>query len=78
MERMELPLFCVAARQDGVVPQQTALSAFDCWGGQDKHSLLVGDEEVPFAHADLFISRYSQERVFEPIANWLAERQELQ
>ena len=78
VERLALPLLCVAARQDGVVPQQTAQSAFDCWGGDDKQFLLVGDEETPFAHADLFISRYSQERVFEPIADWLAGRQELQ
>ncbi|MFC1708268.1 alpha/beta hydrolase [Planctomycetota bacterium] len=74
LPRVDRPLLCVVANGDGIVPAETCLSAFQQWGSQDKTVLVVGTAKLRFAHADLFISDYSQEHVFGPIAAWLAER----
>ncbi|MBL8604660.1 MAG: alpha/beta fold hydrolase [Myxococcales bacterium] len=68
----EHPLLCVLANADGVVPQATARSPFDQSGSRDKSLLVVGDPAHPYAHADLFIAREAEARVFEPIARFLA------
>jgi len=65
------PLLAIVANRDGIVPTAAATSAIDVFRAGDL--LAVGDDETWFAHADLFISRYSRERVFEPLARWLAE-----
>ncbi len=70
--RLTNPLFCVVARQDGVVPSATARSPFELSGASVKALLEVGDAELPHAHADLFLSREAESRVFEPLARWLA------
>ena len=69
-----VPLLSVVANADGIVPLASATSAHDRWGGGDRTIVTVGDSDRRFAHADLFISRFSEELVFEPIASWCEER----
>jgi pimeloyl-ACP methyl ester carboxylesterase len=65
-----IPLLCIAANRDGIVPVATATSALDHWGGPgDKH--IAGDKSRWFAHADLFINRRARVEVFEPLVDWL-------
>jgi pimeloyl-ACP methyl ester carboxylesterase len=66
------PLLCVVALQDGIVPVETARSPYVHSGAAVKALLEVGDAELPHAHADLFLSREAEARVFEPTAQWLA------
>ncbi len=74
VRRADLPLLCVIANADGIVPAETALSAFEEWGSADKQVLVVGDTNRRFAHADLFISNFSEELVFRPLADWFEAR----
>lgn len=66
------PLLIVLANADGIVPDGTALSAYELMGSSRKDILRVGTQAVPVAHADLFVSDISHEWVFEPLAKWLA------
>jgi pimeloyl-ACP methyl ester carboxylesterase len=75
LNELDLPFLCVIANADGVVPAETALSAYEEWGGDDKSVLVVGDSSRRFAHADLFISDFSEELVFAPIADWFVARE---
>lgn len=68
---VDLPLLAVIANADGIVPVDTALSGYERIGSGRKDILWVGDDDTPFAHADLFVSRHAQERVFDPLARWL-------
>ena len=68
------PLLCMLANADGIVPPKTALSAYDACGAETKDFLTVGTDRIKLAHADLFISRHSQELVFEPLASWLKKQ----
>jgi len=68
------PLLCVVANGDGVVPALTALSANEVASSKIKDTLVVGDENFHLAHADLFISKFSHEKVFSPLASWLAKQ----
>lgn len=74
MRRVQNPLLTVIANADGIVPEQTTLSAHHASGARTRDVLRVGDGSLRFAHADLFISRHSQQLVFEPIERWLAAR----
>jgi pimeloyl-ACP methyl ester carboxylesterase len=67
------PLLCVVASADGIVPRATAAYPFAQVGSSIRRVLEVGNEELRVAHADLFISRPAHERVFAPVARWLAE-----
>ncbi|QQR81860.1 MAG: alpha/beta fold hydrolase [Deltaproteobacteria bacterium] len=71
LKKVKNPLLCVLANADGIVPPMTALSAHEVIGSKVKDTLVVGTDELRFAHADLFISDYSHEMVFKPIAEWL-------
>lgn len=71
--RVVHPLLCVVANADGIVPAATALSGYHAIGSVYKDVLRVGDDATPYAHADLFVATGAQERVFEPIARWLAD-----
>lgn len=71
-EALTNPLLCVVALQDGIVPTETARSPFHHTGAAIKAMLEVGDDRLPHAHADLFLSREAEARVFEPVARWLA------
>lgn len=68
---IDLPLFCVAANADGIVPVETALSAAEIMGSSDIETLEVGDARNWFAHADLFINNEADTRVFGPLHSWL-------
>ncbi|MDB4930829.1 MAG: Polyhydroxyalkanoic acid synthase [Myxococcaceae bacterium] len=72
VEGLTNPLLCVVARQDGIVPVATARSPYVHSGTAVKAMLEVGEVERPHAHADLFLSREAEARVFEPLARWLS------
>ena len=75
IERMENPLLCVVAKDDGIVPEATSRDVYDRIGGRDRELLVVGgDRARPIAHADLFLSKGAEERIFTPIARFLLER----
>jgi pimeloyl-ACP methyl ester carboxylesterase len=69
------PFLCVLANQDGIVPKETARAVYDAIGSPDKALLEVGDRTHPMAHGDLFLANGAGERVFDPIADFLLERQ---
>lgn len=68
---IDLPLLCIVANRDGIVPPEAARSALSVFGERRRRELAVGDETTWFAHADLFISRHAQEKVFAPLAEFL-------
>jgi alpha-beta hydrolase superfamily lysophospholipase len=70
--RSDRRFLCVVANKDGIVPHAAAVSALEAF--RDGDLLAVGDDRTWFAHADLFISRPAQERVFEPLADWLSKQ----
>ncbi|MBX3227251.1 MAG: alpha/beta fold hydrolase [Labilithrix sp.] len=65
------PFLCVVANQDGIVLPVTARHTFDRIGSKHKEILFVGDDEMPVAHADLFLFKGAEERVFAPVADFL-------
>lgn len=75
MAELELPLLCVAANRDGIVPPENVASALDAFGTSDAEVLRVGDDDNWFAHADLFVNDEAEQRVFAPLATWLTSRQ---
>jgi pimeloyl-ACP methyl ester carboxylesterase len=66
------PLLCVIAKDDGIVPRRTAEFPYLTVTSPVRSLLEVGMQNNTVAHADLFVSNVAQERVFEPIAGWLA------
>jgi pimeloyl-ACP methyl ester carboxylesterase len=68
---VSLPVLCVLANRDGIVTPESALSIVDAIGTRDVTIMEIGDDTHWFAHADLFVSRLAQERVFAPLAKWL-------
>ena len=68
------PLLCVLANADGIVPPLTALSSHEVAKSVVKDTLVVGTEDLHYAHADLFLSHHSHVLVFQPIAHWLKMR----
>ncbi len=70
LEGIELPILCVLASGDGIVPPRTVTAIRDVAHGP-VDVLEVGDAQTPFAHADLFINDQALERVFEPLRAWL-------
>ena len=71
MRKIELPLLVVLSNKDGIVPEPTAMSAAEVWGGRDVEVLRVGDEDNWYAHANLFVADDAPDRVFTPIIRWL-------
>lgn len=72
--RLPNALLSVVAMGDGIVPPETARSAHNASRAEVREVLEVGSASLPIAHADLFISRVSEELVFEPLARWLARQ----
>jgi pimeloyl-ACP methyl ester carboxylesterase len=70
---IDRPLLCVLASHDGIVPRETALFPYHRVASARKAILEVGAPSLAVAHADLFVSNEAHERVFRPIASWLAE-----
>jgi poly(3-hydroxyalkanoate) synthetase len=68
------PLLTVVANGDGIVPPETALSGHQVIGSRVRDVLRAGTKEIPLAHADMFVSYYAQQWVFEPMADWLEAR----
>lgn len=71
---MTNPLLSFVAREDGIVPPETARWPHDSIGSTDKVLVEVGEPDTPIAHADLFVSRISHEKVFTPLARFLVDR----
>ncbi len=71
LRTMKNPLLCIVANQDGIVPPETARAVYDEIGSDIRELLSVGSVDWPVAHADLFLGRHAQERIFEPMARFL-------
>jgi pimeloyl-ACP methyl ester carboxylesterase len=69
------PLLCILANRDGVVPRSTAAFPFEQARSSSKTLLEVGTSRIAMAHADLFVSKESHERVFQPLSEWLAQHE---
>jgi pimeloyl-ACP methyl ester carboxylesterase len=69
LSRVDRPYLCIVANRDGIVPLDSAQSALSAFSRSE--SLVAGDDETWFAHADLFVSRPAQVRVFAPLVEWL-------
>jgi pimeloyl-ACP methyl ester carboxylesterase len=70
-----LPILCILANSDGIVPAEAAKSVCSIATGSCADVLEVGgDGDDWYAHADLFISERAQETVFEPMSQWLLEK----
>lgn len=72
LKKLELPILCLAANGDGIVPVDTASFPYEQAGSKDKGLLVVGTDQLRLAHADLFVSNQALETVFRPISEWLA------
>jgi pimeloyl-ACP methyl ester carboxylesterase len=70
--RLDLPLFCLTAAHDGIVPEATAAFPYHCSRAKEKQLRVVGTREMNMAHADLFVSNQAHKLVFDPMAEWLA------
>jgi pimeloyl-ACP methyl ester carboxylesterase len=73
LRRMEMPLLCVYANNDGIVPEETATFPYHQVGSAKRALLAVGTREIAMAHADMFISNEAHLRVFTPLAEWLSD-----
>jgi esterase/lipase len=71
---VDLPLLCIVAAHDGIVPRGTAEFSFHQMGTRDKQLLVVGDRQLAIAHADLFVATAAKHHVFDPIIAFLSER----
>jgi len=67
------PFLCVIANADGIVPQATAVFPYEISGAERKDIINVGDKNVKFAHADLYLNNHAQEMFFAPMVKWLKE-----
>lgn len=65
-----IPLLVVLSNRDGMVPERTAMSATEAWGGS-VDVLKVGDDRNWYAHANLFIADDARALVFDPMIAWL-------
>jgi len=65
------PLLCLIANSDGIVPPETVRFPLTIAKSNIKEELIVGNESIRFAHADLYISKYAQAMFFEPFSDWL-------
>jgi pimeloyl-ACP methyl ester carboxylesterase len=73
LPKMRHPFLCVVANDDGIVLPATSRHTFDMIGSSHKEILLVGDVEMPIGHADLFLCKGAQPRIFAPIADFLLD-----
>lgn len=79
MGDIEVPILCVVANNDLIVPEESVLSireAYDAERADEQIDVLhVGaDPEVSdewYAHADLFLGESAEHDVFRPMADWL-------
>jgi pimeloyl-ACP methyl ester carboxylesterase len=71
LPEMKNPFMCIVANNDGIVLPATARHTFEKIGSVQKEILFVGDTEMPIGHADLFLCKGGQTRIFAPIADFL-------
>ncbi len=71
LRQIDLPLMVVLSNRDGIVPEETAMTAKDAWGGNDIEILRVGTDDNWYAHANLFIADDCPQLVFEHLIRWL-------
>jgi pimeloyl-ACP methyl ester carboxylesterase len=71
LPELQHPFMCVVANDDGIVLPETSRHTFDVIGSSTKKLLVVGEPEMPIAHADLFVCTGAQERIFAPVADFL-------
>lgn len=71
LPEMKHPFMCVVANDDGIVLPATSRHTFDMIGSTHKEILFVGDAEMPIGHADLFLCKGAQPRIFAPVADFL-------
>ncbi|MFA6033633.1 MAG: alpha/beta hydrolase [Myxococcota bacterium] len=71
MKKFTNPLLCVVANADGIVPAGTASSLLDLVGSRTRDVISVGNDELQFAHADLYVSNHACDMHFSPVATWL-------
>jgi pimeloyl-ACP methyl ester carboxylesterase len=71
LRRLNVPLMVVVAKQDGIVPRETAAFPYEAIGSSEKRLVEVGSREAAMAHADMFVSKHAEESVFVPVAEWL-------
>ncbi|MEO8874826.1 MAG: hypothetical protein ABI461_04490, partial [Polyangiaceae bacterium] len=68
---LTMPHMTVLAKDDGIVPPETARDVYDTIGASEKELLEVGGKDHPMAHADLFLATGAQGLIFEPLANFI-------
>ena len=66
------PFFCLYGNADGIVPQDTAMTAFTHTGSAIREVMALGDDRIKMAHADPYVSRYSHDALFRPMIDWLS------
>lgn len=71
LAKVSTPLLLITASADGIVPPATAQSVLGAIGGETHH-VHVGGPDDPWAHVDLFVGSGARQRVFRPVADWLA------
>ena len=74
LEAMTYPHLTVLAKDDGIVPAETARALYESIGSTDKEIIEVGGGDHPMAHADLFLATGVQDLIFEPLARFLLKR----
>ena len=68
----DLPILCLLANKDGIVPEAAALSITRAYDPDLVDTMVVGgDGDDWYAHADLFIAETAREQVFVPMAGWI-------
>lgn len=71
----DLPILCLLANKDGIVPQEAALSVKRAVAPDLIDEMIVGGSgDNWYAHADLFISENARDEVFVPMARWIQAR----
>jgi len=71
VQQIDNPLLTVLANADGLVPRECVLWPHEHIGGERRDLLEVGTQDIPIAHADMFVSEHAPAMVFEPLARWL-------
>jgi pimeloyl-ACP methyl ester carboxylesterase len=71
LREVDIPILCILASHDGIVPPKAALSILDHVRSEKTNVFEIGDARLPYAHADLFISNEAVDKVFDPLAKWL-------
>jgi pimeloyl-ACP methyl ester carboxylesterase len=71
LARIKNPLMVLLAAADGIVPRDTAEFPYHQVSSRERKLVVVGDDKVHVAHADLFISNRAHADVYTPLSDWL-------